>query len=47
VMDEGVERQLKMLGSEVVRVAEHFVTEEEPEHEKVCADSAERIAAIA
>ena len=47
VMDEAVERQLKMLGSEVVRVAEHFVTEEEPEHEKVCADSAERIAAVA
>jgi FMN reductase len=47
VMDEAVERQLKMLGSEVVRVAEHFVTEEEPEHEKVCADSAERIAALA
>ena len=47
VMDEAVERQLKMLGSEVVRIAEHFVTEEEPEHERVCKHSAERIAAAA
>ena len=47
VHDEGVERQLKMLGSEVVRIAEHFATEHEPEHEKVCADAADRIAAAA
>jgi len=47
VTDEAVERQLKMLGSEVVRIAEHFVTENEPEHERVCKDSAERIAAAA
>ena len=47
VMDEAVERQLKMLGSEVVRIADHFVTEEEPEHEKVCAEAAERLAAAA
>jgi len=47
VMDEGVERQLKTLGSEVVRIAEHFVTEEDPEHETVCAEAAARLAAAA
>jgi len=47
VMDEAVERQLKMLGSEVVRIADHFVVENEPEHEKVCAEAAERLAAVA
>jgi FMN reductase len=47
VLDEAVERQLKMLGGEVVRIAEHFVTEEAPEHEKVCAEASERLAAIA
>jgi FMN reductase len=45
--DEAVERQLKMLGSEVVRVAEHFATEESPDHEQVCERAAERVAAIA
>ena len=45
--DEAVERQLKMLGSEVVRVAKHFATEAEPDHEKVCANAAERLAAVA
>jgi FMN reductase len=43
--DEAVARQLKMLGSEVVRVAEHFSTEESPDHEQVCARAAERLAA--
>jgi FMN reductase len=43
--DEAVARQLKMLGSEVVRVAEHFATEESPNHEEVCARAAERLAA--
>jgi FMN reductase len=47
VMEEGTERQLKMLGGEVVRIAEHFVTEDEPEHEQVCAEAAERLAAVA
>jgi FMN reductase len=47
VADEATERQLKMLGAEVVRIAEHFVTEAEPEHEKVCTDAADRIAAAA
>jgi len=45
--DEAVERQLKMLGSEVVRIADHFVTQESPDHEDVCAEAAERIAAAA
>ena len=47
LQDEGVDRQLRMLGSEVFRIAAHFVTEREPEHEKVCADAADRIAAAA
>jgi FMN reductase len=45
--DEAIERQLRMLGSEVVRVAEHFVTEESPDHEEMCARAAERVAAAA
>lgn len=45
--DEAVQRQLKTLGSEVVRIADHFVTEESPKHEKVCAEAAERLAAAA
>ena len=47
VTDEAVERQLKMLGAEVVRVAEHFVVEEAPDHAVVCARAAERVAAAA
>jgi FMN reductase len=47
VADEATERQLKMLGAEVVRIGEHFVSEPEPEHEKVCTDAAVRIAAAA
>ena len=47
LQDEGVDRQLRMLGSEVVRIAEHFVTEREPEHEKVCAEAADRLAVAA
>jgi FMN reductase len=47
IADEAVQRQLKTLGSEVVRIADHFVTEESPEHEKVCAEAAERLAAAA
>jgi FMN reductase len=45
--DQAVERQLKMLGSEVVRVADHFATEESPDHEEMCARAAERVAAAA
>jgi FMN reductase len=43
--DESVERQLKMLGSEVVRLAKHFVTEESPDHSAECARASELVAA--
>jgi FMN reductase len=45
--DEAVERQLKMLGREVVRVAEHFVVEDAPDHAAVCDRAAKRVAAAA
>jgi FMN reductase len=45
--DEAVERQLKMLGSEVVRVAEHFRVEEAPDHADVCLKASERVATAA
>ena len=45
VRDEGVRRQLKMLGSEVVRLASHFVEAEEPDHAIECARARERVAA--
>ena len=45
--DEAVERQLKMLGSEVVRVAEHFRVEETPDHATECEKARERVAAAA
>jgi FMN reductase len=47
LQDEAVERQLKMLGSEVVRVAEHFRVEESPDHEAECEKARERVAAAA
>ena len=45
VRDPGVERQLKTLGSEVVRLAAHFVEVEEPDHRTECARSRDRVAA--
>jgi FMN reductase len=45
--DEAVERQLKMLGSEVVRVADHFRVEESPNHADVCLKASERVVAAA
>jgi FMN reductase len=45
--DGAVERQLMMLGGEVVRVAEHFVVEEKPDHAAVCARAAARVAVAA
>lgn len=45
--DEAVERQLKMLGSEVVRVADHFRVEEAPNHADVCLKASERVATAA
>jgi FMN reductase len=47
VRDPGVERQLKMLGSEVVRLAAHFVEAEEPDHRSECARSRDLIASAA
>ena len=45
--DEAVERQLKMLGAEVVRVAEHFRVEESPDHAAECEKAMARVAAAA
>jgi FMN reductase len=47
VEDGAVELQLKTLGSEVVRVADLFVTRESPDHETECARAAERVATAA
>ena len=47
VRDPLVERQLKMLGSEVVRLAAHFVEAEEPDHRSECARSRDLIASAA
>jgi FMN reductase len=44
VRDEGVQTQLKMLGSEVVRLAAHFVEADEPDHEAECARARELVA---
>ena len=46
-LDESVERQLRALGSEVVRVAEHFRVEESPDHAHECLKAGERVAAAA
>jgi len=45
VHDESVERQLKSLGGEVVRVAGHFQVTESPDHAEECRKASERIAA--
>ena len=45
--EEAVERQLKMLGAEVVRVADHFRVEESPDHAAVCEKARERVATAA
>jgi FMN reductase len=47
VRDEVVERQLRMLGAEVVRLAGHFSEAEEPDHRTECARSRELVAAAA
>jgi FMN reductase len=44
VVDPGVERQLKTLGSEVVRLAAHFAEQEEPDHRTESARSRDRVA---
>jgi FMN reductase len=47
ISDHAVELQLKTLGSEVVRVAERFVTRESPDHQTECERAAERVATVA
>jgi FMN reductase len=47
IQDQAIEQQLRMLGSEVVRVAELFGTEEKPDHAHECARASERVAAAA
>jgi FMN reductase len=47
IADEGIERQLRMLGSEVVRVAERFAADTTLHRASECADAAERVAAAA
>jgi FMN reductase len=47
IQDQAVELQLQTLGSEVVRVAERFVTREAPDRLEECARAAERVAAVA
>jgi FMN reductase len=47
VRDEAVERQLKMLGHEVVRVAERFAADPALQRHAECAAAAERVAAVA
>jgi hypothetical protein len=45
VRDEGVERQLRMLGAEVVRVAERFAADASLQRATESEDGAERVAA--
>jgi FMN reductase len=47
VRDPGVERQLTLLGSEVVRLTAHFVETEKPDHRTESARARERVAAAA
>ena len=46
IHDEGVEHQLEMLGSEVVRVATRFADDEALHRQAECAEAAERVAAV-
>jgi hypothetical protein len=47
VQDEGVEAQLRMLGGEVVRVAERFAADHSLNRAAQCDESADRVAAAA
>lgn len=47
VRDPGVDKQLKTLGSEVVRLAAHFAEVENPDHMTECDRSRQRVAAAA
>jgi FMN reductase len=44
IQDHAIEQQLKMLGSEVVRVAERFATDDSLHRQHECARAAERVA---
>jgi FMN reductase len=47
IQDQAIEQQLKLLGSEVVRVAERFTVDEAPDHAAECARASERVASAA
>jgi FMN reductase len=47
IHDQGIEQQLKMLGSEVVRVAQRFASDDSLHRQAECAEAAERVAAAA
>jgi FMN reductase len=47
IQDQAIELQLRMLGSEVVRVAERFAADESLHRQHECARAAERVATVA
>jgi FMN reductase len=47
IQDEAIGQQLKMLGSEVVRVAQRFAADEPPDHAHECAKAVEAVASAA
>ena len=47
IHDEAIARQLEMLGSQVVRVAERFTADDSLHRQSECADAAERVAVAA
>ena len=46
VRDPAVQRQLEVLGGEVVRVAERFASDDSPDHAAECERAAKRVAAV-
>ena len=47
IVDTRVADQLKMLGSEVVRLADYFAVHESPDHATECARARDRVASLA
>jgi FMN reductase len=47
IRDQAIERQLKMLGGEVVRVAERFAADDSLHRQHECMQAAERVATVA
>ena len=47
ILDPTIEQQLKLLGGEVVRVAQRFAVDEAPDHASECARASERVASAA